>query len=418
MTITFLNVKINKKEVEKMKLYCRIYQFLMKVGMNFIKWKKPVMISGADAVSEIPDILKEKNVSSVLIVTDKGIVSFKLHERLLKVLKENKIDYVIYDKTVPNPTIDNIEEGLGLYKENGCGAIITIGGGSPMDCAKGIGARASNPNKTISKMRGLLKVKKRPPLLIAIPTTAGTGSETTVAAVITDGETHEKYAINDPKLVPDYAVLDPNLTVSLPASLTATTGMDALTHAVEAYIGNSNTKETKQNAVMAVKLIFRNLTKAVKDGKDLEARENMQKAAFMAGVAFTRAYVGNVHSIAHTLGGEYSVPHGLANAIILPKVLEFYGKSIYKKIYKLCEEAEILTIHKNPKERCEAFIAKIYEMNKLYDIPTQVEKLKKEDINKLAKRAYAESNPLYPVPKIMSVQDFEKIYDELLANKY
>ena len=213
-------------------------------------------------------------------------------------------------------------------------------------------------------------------------------------------------------------MLDPNLTVSLPASLTATTGMDALTHAVEAYIGNSNTKETKQNAVMAVKLIFRNLTKAVKDGKDLEARENMQKAAFMAGVAFTRAYVGNVHSIAHTLGGEYSVPHGLANAIILPKVLEFYGKSIYKKIYKLCEEAEILTIHKNPKERCEAFIAKIYEMNKLYDIPTQVEKLKKEDINKLAKRAYAESNPLYPVPKIMSVQDFEKIYDELLANKY
>jgi len=401
-----------------MKLYCRTYQFFMKVGMNFIKWKKPTMISKADAVSEIPNILKEKNISSVLVVTDKGIIKFKLHERLLQVLKENKIDYTVYDETVPNPTIDNIEEGLELYKANNCGAIITIGGGSPMDCAKGIGARVTNPKKSISKMRGVLKVKNRLPLLIAIPTTAGTGSETTVAAVITDSTTHEKYAINDPKLVPDFAILDPNLTVSLPASLTATTGMDALTHAVEAYIGNSNTKETKQNAVMAVKLIFRNLTKAVKDGKDLEARENMQKAAFMAGVAFTRAYVGNVHSIAHTLGGEYSVPHGFANAVVLPKVLEFYGKSIYKKIYKLCEEAEILTIHKNKKERCEAFIAKIYEMNKAYDIPTQIEQLKKEDINKLAKRAYAESNPLYPVPKIMSVQDFEKIYNELLTNKY
>ena len=400
------------------KLYCRLYQSIMKVGMNFIKWKKPEMISGENSTDKIPEILKEKGIDTVLVVTDKGIVNLKLHENLLKVLKDNKIKYFLYDKTVPNPTIANIEEGVNIYKENNCAGIITIGGGSPMDCAKGIGARIANPNKTITKMRGLLKVKNKLPLLIAIPTTAGTGSETTVAAVITDGDTHEKYAINDPKLVPDYAVLDPKLTLSLPASLTATTGMDALTHAVEAYIGNSNTKETKQNAVMAVKLIFRNLSKAVKNGGDVEARENMQKAAFMAGVAFTRAYVGNVHSLAHALGGEYSVPHGLANAILLPRVLEFYGKSIYKKIYKLCDEAEILTIHKNPKERCEAFIARIDEMNKNFDIPTYIDAIKKADLNKLAKRAYKESNPLYPVPKIMSVKDFEKIYDDLLINKY
>ncbi len=400
------------------KLYCRLYQSIMKVGMNFIKWKKPEMVSGENSTDKIPEILKEKGIDTVLVVTDKGIVNLKLHENLLKVLKDNKIKYFLYDKTVPNPTIANIEEGVNIYKENNCAGIITIGGGSPMDCAKGIGARIANPNKTITKMRGLLKVKNKLPLLIAIPTTAGTGSETTVAAVITDGDTHEKYAINDPKLVPDYAVLDPKLTLSLPASLTATTGMDALTHAVEAYIGNSNTKETKQNAVMAVKLIFRNLSKAVKNGGDVEARENMQKAAFMAGVAFTRAYVGNVHSLAHALGGEYSVPHGLANAILLPRVLEFYGKSIYKKIYKLCDEAEILTIHKNPKERCEAFIARIDEMNKNFDIPTYIDAIKKADLNKLAKRAYKESNPLYPVPKIMSVKDFEKIYDDLLINKY
>ena len=400
------------------KLYCRLYQSIMKVGMNFIKWKKPEMVSGENSTDKIPEILKEKGIDTVLVVTDKGIVNLKLHENLLKVLKDNKIKYFLYDKTVPNPTIANIEEGVNIYKENNCAGIITIGGGSPMDCAKGIGARIANPNKTITKMRGLLKVKNKLPLLIAIPTTAGTGSETTVAAVITDEKTHEKYAINDPKLVPDYAVLDPKLTLSLPASLTATTGMDALTHAVEAYIGNSNTKETKQNAVMAVKLIFRNLSKAVKNGGDVEARENMQKAAFMAGVAFTRAYVGNVHSLAHALGGEYSVPHGLANAILLPRVLEFYGKSIYKKIYKLCDEAEILTIHKTPKERCEAFIARIDEMNKNFDIPTYIDAIKKADLNKLAKRAYKESNPLYPVPKIMSVKDFEKIYDDLLINKY
>ena len=400
------------------KLYCRVYQFCMKVGMNFIKWKKPEMVSGTGATDKIPEILKEKGIDTVLVVTDKGIVNFKLHENLLKVLKENKIKYYLYDKTVPNPTIANIEEGVMEYNKNNCGAIITIGGGSPMDCAKGIGARVANPKKTITKMRGVLRVKNKLPLLIAIPTTAGTGSETTVAAVITDEKTHEKYAINDPKLVPDFAVLDPNLTVSLPPMLTATTGMDALTHAVEAYIGNSNTKETKENAVKAVKLIFRNLTKVVKDGGDLDARENMQKAAFMAGVAFTRAYVGNVHSLAHALGGEYSVPHGLANAILLPRVLEFYGKKIYKKIYKLCEEAEILTIHKDPKERCEAFISKIYEMNKNFNIPTYIDEIKKADLNKLAKRAYKESNPLYPVPKIMSVKDFEKIYDDLLINKY
>ena len=400
------------------KLGCRIFQFGMKVGMNFIKWKKPEMVSGENSTEKIPEILKEKGVDSVLIVTDKGIVNFKLHENLLKVLKANKIKYFVYDKTVPNPTIDNIEEGVEMYNKNTCGAIITIGGGSPMDCAKGIGTRVANPKKTITKMRGLLKVKNNLPLLIAIPTTAGTGSETTVAAVITDSQTHEKYAVNDPKLVPDYAILDPKLTVSLPASLTATTGMDALTHAVEAYIGNSNTKETKENAVVAVKLIFRNLTKAVKNGNDIDARENMQKAAFMAGVAFTRAYVGNVHSLAHALGGEYSVPHGLANAILLPRVLEFYGKSVYKKIYKLCEEAEILTIHKDPKARCEAFIAKIDEMNKNFNIPSYIDAIKKADLNKLAKRAYKESNPLYPVPKIMSVKDFEKIYDDLLVNKY
>lgn len=188
----------------------------------------------------------------------------------------------------------------------------------------------TKPNQPLSRMKGILKVHKRLPLLIAIPTTAGTGSETTLAAVITDAKTRHKYAINDFPLIPRYAVLDPKVTLSLPPFITATTGMDALTHAVEAYIGNSTTPDTRKDALRAVKLIFSNLDTAYTDGSNVEARKNMLKASFYAGCAFTKSYVGYVHAVAHSLGGEYNVPHGLANAILLPFVLEAYGKKIQK----------------------------------------------------------------------------------------
>lgn len=210
-----------------------------------------------------------------------------------------------------------------------------------MDCAKGVGARVARPHKKISSMRGELKILKPIPLLIAVPTTAGTGSETTLAAVLTDERTHEKYALNDFVLIPRYAVLDPVLTEGLPPFITATTGMDALTHAVEAYIGKSNTAQTIEDSVAAVKLIFRNLERAYTDGSDMEARENMQKASFLAGAAFTRAYVGYVHAIAHSLGGEYGIPHGLANAVILPYVLEAYGSSVYMSLAELADIVKI-----------------------------------------------------------------------------
>ena len=396
------------------KFCCRFYQKVMKIGMYFLPYRKPVMIKGDNALNEIPAIFKNKNIEKVLIVTDNGIVKLGLHNNLLNILKTQNINYILYDKTVPNPTIDNIEEGYKLYKENKCEGIIALGGGSPMDCAKVIGARVVNPKKSVTKMRGLLKVKGPLPTLVAIPTTAGTGSETTLAAVVTDGVTHEKYAINDTDLIPHYAVLDASLTIFLPPMLTATTGMDALTHAVEAYIGKSNTKETRKCAEQAVKLIFDNLETAFVDGKNKDARNNMQEAAYLAGVAFTRAYVGNVHSIAHTLGGKYGVPHGLANSILLPIVLEYYGKAIYKSISKLCKKIGLFNDKLTDKEKTESFIEKIKNMNKSFGIGEKVDQLKVEDIDVLAKRAEKESNPLYPVPKIFNLEDFKNIYKKIL----
>ncbi len=396
------------------KIGCRMFQAIMRVGMCFIKYREPVMLTGENSTSEIGKIFKRHQISCVLLVTDKGITSRKLHQSSLKALEQSNIKCVIYDKTVPNPTIDNIEEGLKIYIENGCQGILTIGGGSAMDCAKGIGARVANPNKTISQMRGILKVTHKIPILVAVPTTAGTGSETTLAAVITDSKTHEKYAINDPKLIPHYAVLDPVLTLSLPPSLTASTGMDAFVHAIEAYIGKSNTRHTEKNAELATKLIIENLQKAFDDGSDINAREKMQQASFFAGVAFSRAYVGNVHAIAHTLGGQYQVPHGFANAVILPYVLKYYGKTIYKRIDKLCRKVGFLDDIKSKQEKTEKFIEYIESLNKKFGFPQEIEQLKEEDIEMLAKRADKEANPLYPVPMVFSLKDFENIYRMLL----
>lgn len=266
------------------------------------------------------------------MVTDKSIRNLGITERLEKSLYSAKIRCFVYDDTTANPTTDNVESAVKMYVKNKCSALIGFGGGSSIDCAKAVGARIAKPKKSLQKMKGILKVRKKLPLLAAVPTTAGTGSETTLAAVITDSRTRHKYPINDFVLIPKYAVLDPEVTRSLPKSITATTGMDALTHAVEAYIGRSTTKGTRAQAIEAVQLIFDNIFKVYENGNDMEARKNMLYASYLAGCAFTKSYVGYVHAVAHTLGGRYNVPHGLANAVLLPYVLEDYrAQAAYKK---------------------------------------------------------------------------------------
>lgn len=393
------------------KLYCRTFQTVFKIALPFLPYRKPEIIG---SVKGIPDIIKQKKCDNALIITDSGIRGLGLTKRLEKALQENDIPYTIYDKTVANPTTANVAEALDLYYENGCNAIIGFGGGSSMDCAKAVGARVAKPKQPLSKMKGILKVHKKLPLLIAIPTTAGTGSETTLASVITDAETRHKYAINDFPLIPRYAVLDPKVTVSLPQFITATTGMDALTHAVEAYIGNSTTYGTRKDALLATKLIFANIDTVYNDGTDIDARRNMLHASFYAGCAFTKSYVGYVHAVAHSLGGEYNVPHGLANAVILPLVLESYGSKIHKKLYKLAVEAAIVEKGTPYDEAAAAFIQAIKDMKKRFHIDDIIPEIRETDIAKLSHYADKEANPLYPVPVLMDAAELAQFYYQLM----
>lgn len=393
------------------KLYCRTFQTAFKLALPFLPYRKPQIVG---SVKEIPDVIRGNHKNSVLIITDSVIRGLGLTSRLERTLRRNEIPYVIYDKTVANPTTANVAEALDIYQKQGCDVIIGFGGGSSMDCAKAAGAKAVKPKQSLAQMKGILKVRKRLPLLIAIPTTAGTGSETTLAAVITDAETRHKYAINDFPLIPRYAVLDPKVTLSLPPFVTATTGMDALTHAIEAYIGNSTTISTRRDALHAVKLIFSNIDTVYTDGGNVNARRDMLHASFYAGCAFTKSYVGYVHAVAHSLGGEYNVAHGFANAVLLPFVLDAYGSSIHKKLHRLAIAAGIADKDTPHAIAASLFIDAIQDMKGRFHIGDTIEEIKEEDIPKLARYADKEANPLYPVPVLMNAKELESFYRLLM----
>ncbi|MCD7954321.1 MAG: iron-containing alcohol dehydrogenase [Lachnospiraceae bacterium] len=405
------------------KIYCRTFQTVFKIALPFLPYRNPKILG---SVNHIPDLLKKKKLTRVLIVTDPGIASLGLIRELERALTENGIFYAVYDKTAANPTTANVAEALEMYNAQFCEAIIGFGGGSSMDCAKAVGARVAKPSQSLEKMKGILHVHARLPLLIAVPTTAGTGSETTLACVIVDADTRHKYVINDFCLIPRYAVLDPNVTLSLPPFVTATTGMDALTHAVEAYIGNTTTRGTRRNAEQAVKLIFENLDEAYTNGKNVKARRNMLHASYYAGCAFTKSYVGYVHAVAHSLGGQYNVPHGLANAILLPFVLEEYAACLekdprrrgtyYEKLAVLAVAAGVAKDTDPHEEVAKAFIEAIKDMKKRFDIGDTVPELWKEDIPKLARYADKEANPLYPVPVLMDAKELERFYYKILEH--
>ena len=389
------------------KTYCRIYQSIFRLAMPLLPYRNPTIFENIEDVSKI--LIKE-NKNRVLICTDKGIVNAGLLNKLTSSLKENNIEFLIYDKTTPNPQSNQVLEAYNLYVDNNLSAIIAIGGGSPMDLAKIVGAKTRRPKLPISKMKGILKIRKKLPLLIAIPTTSGTGSEVTIAAVITDSDTHLKYPINDFCLIPHYAVLDPSLTVGLPPHITSTTGMDALTHAIEAFIGRSTTKETRDYSLKSIKLIIENLRTCYFNPSNIEARKNMLIASHYAGIAFSKSYVGYVHAIAHTLGGKYNIPHGLANAIILPIMLEQYGKSIYKKLKTIAGYTNIATVDDSEKIASKKLITWIYDANKEMNIPRYINDINLDDIDELAIVASKEANPLYPVPVLYNKDELKNIY--------
>lgn len=394
------------------KIYCRIFQECFHIAIPILPYRDPKILN---SIEELPAEFAKNGIKKVFLVTDSFLRS--LAEKLIELLPQAGIECIVYDKTKPNPTVSDIEEALAIYKAENCEALIGFGGGSAIDCAKAVGARVACPRKSLAQMKGILKVHHKLPLLAAIPTTAGTGSETTVATIITDDKTHYKYPINDFPLIPHIAVLDPKMTYTMPASLTATTGMDALTHAIEAFIGRSTTKQTRDYSIRAVKLIFANIENAYKNGYDENARRNMLIAANLAGSAFTRSYVGYVHAVAHSLGGAYNTPHGLANSVLLPVVLESYGSKIWKKLKVLAVAGGIASEANSAQTAAEKFIAEIYRLNEAMNIPKTLKGIKVEDVPELARRADKEANPLYPVPILWNAKELEHFYFDVMEKE-
>ncbi len=389
--------------------YCRIFQTVLKLALPVLPYRDPKIIP---RISQVPAVLKENSKHRPLIVTDRMIYNLGLTSELEQDLKKEGFEYIVFDEVVANPTTDNVEKALRIYRQRSCDCLIAFGGGSPMDCAKGVGARVARPKKRLNDLRGILKVRRRIPLLIAIPTTAGTGSETTLACVIVDSKTRHKYAINDFPLIPAYAVLDEAVTMTLPPNVVATTGMDALTHAIEAYIGRSGNRGTRMDALEAVKLILDNLEESYNSATPV-ARRKMLAAAHKAGRAFSKAYVGYVHALAHALGGKYDTPHGLANAVILPIVLREYGAAVHGKLSEIAVYCGLADEAAPREEAAERLIRRIEELNERLGIPRGLDMIQEEDMELLADYAYKEAIPLYPVPVLWDRRRLREMYQKI-----
>ena len=393
------------------KLYCRAFQTGFRLALPLLPYRDPTVLERIDA---IPGVLRREGARRPLVVTDGVLSALGAADGLKESLRTAGIDFVFYDGAFPNPTVRLANEAAGVYRREGCDALISFGGGSPMDLAKAVGVAVARPEVPLQKLGGILMVHRRLPLLIAVPTTAGTGSETTVAAILVDERTRHKFAINDFPLIPRYAVLDPETTHGLPASVAAPTGLDALTHAVEAYIGRSTTKQTRRDAEEAVRLIFRHLDGAVAHTSRADEAA-MLRAAHYAGRAFTRSYVGYVHAVSHSLSGAYDLPHGWTNAVLLPLVLRAYGPVVWPKLARLAVCAGLGTEQDPVAERAERFLRAIEEKNARYGIPDHIDAIRSEDVPTLARYADREANPLYPVPVLWDARELEILYRKAMG---
>ena len=378
---------------------------------RFMPDKVPLTFIGAEASGELCRSIGQSGLNKLLIVTDAGLVQLGIVGRITSELDSAGVAYVVYDGVEPDPNFAQVQSGLDLLVRERCDGVLALGGGSPMDAAKVIAVKATN-SKPLHKLEGLLKVRTAPLPLFAIPTTAGTGSEVTIAAVVSDTETHAKKFFVDPQLVPLMTALDPTLMEGLPPHITAATGMDALTHAVESYLAPTSRPQTERWALAAVRLIFANLPTAFADGKDLEARKSMALASYYAGLAFTRTGVGYVHAIAHTFGAYYGTPHGLANAIVLPHILEFSQGPARKR---LAELGNAIGLPGNGEaEIAKNFINAVAELETKVAIPTTLEALERRHIAPIAEQALAEAWANYPVPRYMTAPECEELLERMV----
>lgn len=370
-------------------------------------YMQPKMIKGEHALLDLVDVLKEKHLTHYMIVTTPGFIKRGTLQSFFDALNQNDIQYSIFHDLKPDPEIYDVEKLKEMFIKEGCQALIAIGGGSVIDCSKAALACIQMKNLDVKTVLHTGRVSKPLPLLIAVPTTAGTGSEVTAGAVITDPIRKRKYALSHLFLIPKYAVLDASLLTTLPAKMTAYTGMDALTHAIEAYINHFNNRKTNEYALEAIQSIFQYLIPSFEDGSNITYRLELLEASYKAGVAITNNYIGYVHAIAHGIGGMYHLQHGMINAIILPIVLEEYGDTITKKLAYI---ADIVGIAGHTdQQKAEYFIKKLKEINQALGIPTSLPEIQDTDIHYLATGAEKEGNPTYPTPVTWDVERFEKV---------
>ncbi|WP_262316716.1 iron-containing alcohol dehydrogenase [Lacticaseibacillus parakribbianus] len=396
-----------------MHIFSRIRQLAFSLVMGHLP-DKQLKLQGQDSLLKVPSLLKEKQISRILLATTKGTVQRGTLDPFLEALKANAIAVTVFTDIVPDPTTANAVTGTHAYVTNQCEAIVAIGGGSVIDCAKIAGALVVNPTKSVEQISGLMQIRHKTPFFIAVPTTAGTGSEITPAAVITEviHDEHYKHPINDLHITPDVAVLDPVLARTMPQKITAYTGMDALSHIIEAYTNRFAQPKTKQAALKAMSLISQNLVQTYDDGDDLTARENMLEASYLAGYAITHNFVGYIHALSHAIGALSGLPHGYINAILMPVVLRKYGKAAARPLAELAQAAGIGQPG-DDQAQATALIQFIESLNQHFKIPSSLNQLNALDIDEIATRAYNEGNPLYPVPDIWDKTDFVSVLQQL-----
>ena len=387
------------------------------LATRFLPIPQPTLLVGPGSSRRLGAAIAAFGHHRIMLVCGSVTSRLGLMRPLTDALTAGGARVAVFDEMTPDAPIPLVERGIAFYRDHDCDAIVAFGGGSAMDAAKAIAAAVANPGKDLRSLAGYFKGLRTPPPIYAVPTTSGTGSEVTVAAVIADREHQSKLVIVDTRLVPKMAALDPELTAGLPPFTTAITGIDALTHAVEAFVGQWASDATDAMALAAVGLIFEHLRTAYTDGRDLEAREQMALAATYAGIAFTRANVGYVHAIAHQFGGRYQTPHGLANAIMLPPVLKFSRPAIQPRLAQLALRAKAGRVGDSDDELADRFIAAVERLLRDLGIPRHLDALQEADIPALAKAACHEAHTGYPVPRYMTQAQCEDLIRQVLPPK-
>ncbi|MBT8151615.1 MAG: iron-containing alcohol dehydrogenase [Gammaproteobacteria bacterium] len=392
-------------------LYYKLRAILVTKLLRWIPRNAPLVLKGENSSLQLADQLSLLGYHNVLLVTDTILRELGVLNELLATLQRNGAEVSVYDGVLPDPAFDQVQAGEKIYRENNCDAIFAVGGGSVLDAAKMISMLHTNPGE-LKSFAGIQPCKYAGAPLFVAPTTAGTGSEITFAAIITDPVSHDKQPIIDSKMIPSYVALDPQLMRGMPPAVTAASGMDALTHAVESYLSKASTAQTELQAIAAVKLVFDNLVRAYRDGDDMEARDAMAMAAFYAGAAFGKTSVGYVHGIAHQLGRVCGTPHGNANAMVLPEVLRAYGSCVDSRLAVLARAVDMQG--DSDAELASQFIESIVAMRAQMEMPTQPKGLKTEDIALITRQALAEAGSLYPVPRYMKAAEIREIVGALV----